>query len=100
MNRIDYDNIFVICAERDGLSYSDMVRLSELKVRGLLIFTAKKYDLPYTLQIPAYRDKQEVGNLLKRRMWNDGHEYERYFDFVKWFNEADGGDYDIKKFVK
>ncbi len=100
IERIDYDNIFVICAERDGLLYSDMKRLSLLKVRGLLVFTAKKYDLPYALQIPKYSSEEEVGNLLKRRLWNDGREYEKYFDFVKWFNEANGENYDIKEFVK
>ncbi len=100
INRIDYDNMFVVLCERDGLCYEDMVELGKLNVKGLVIFTAKEYDLPYTLQIKKYKDQEAVGNMLSRTIWNDSREYEKYFNFVKWFNEAKGADYDIKPFIK
>lgn len=99
--RIDRENLFVFLMERDGLTCEDILRLGELRVRGLVVFTANAYsEIPCTLQIPKYAAGQEVGNVLAKSYWNGSHEYEQYFDFVKWFNEANGGNYDISHFVK
>lgn len=101
VTRIQKENMFVFLEERDSLTKEEMVRLKNLKVKGLVVFTANDYeDLPYTLQIKKYKDDGEIGNILSRSFWNDSREYEHYFDFVKWFNEAEGGDYDISSFVK
>lgn len=99
--RIDRDNLFVFLMERDGLTREDILRLGALRVRGLVVFTANAYpEIPYALQIPKYASDHEVGNVLAKTYWNGRHEYERYFDFVKWFNEANGGNYDISAFAK
>lgn len=101
IGRIDRDNLFVFLEERDGLTPEQMKSLSELRVRGLVIFTANSYpDIPYALQIPKYQPEGEVGNILARSFWDDSREYERYFDFVEWFNYADGGDFDIEPFAR
>lgn len=98
--RIDRDNLFVFLEERDGLTRKEMLRLGSIHARGLVIFTANAYpDIPYALQISKYALDGEVGNILAKSYWNDGHEYEKYFDFVKWFNEANGN-FDISPFVK
>ena len=89
--RLDRDNLFVFLSERDGLTEEDIRSLGQLPVRGLLVFTANAYpDLPYTLQIPKYEKDGEVGNILAMSFLDGLREYERYFDFVKWFNEAHG----------
>lgn len=99
--RIDRENLFVFLMERDGLTREDILRLGALRVRGLVVFTANAYpDIPYALQIPKYASGHEVGNVLAKTYWNGRHEYEQYFDFVKWFNEANGGNYDISAFIK
>lgn len=99
--RIDRDNLFVFLMERDGLTQKDILRLGELRVRGLVVFTANAYpEIPYALQIPKYASDHEVGNVLAKTYWNGRREYEQYFDFVKWFNEANGGNYDISAFTK
>lgn len=98
--RIDRHNLFVFIEERDGLTRDDIASLGNIKARGLVVFTANSYpDIPYTLQIKKYADDGEVGNILAKSYWNDSHEYEKYFDFVKWFNEADGS-LDISAFLK
>lgn len=98
--RIDRDNLFVFLEERGGLTRKEMLRLGSIHARGLVIFTANAYpDIPYALQISKYALDGEVGNILAKSYWNDGHEYEKYFDFVKWFNEANGN-FDISPFVK
>ncbi len=93
--------MFVFCEERDGISRKEIMALSKLKVRGVVVFTANDYtDIPYTLYIPKYKKAGEVGNILTRNYWDDSREYEHFFDFVKWFNEANGYDYDITPYKK
>ena len=94
-----WNNMFVMCSERDGLTKDDILQLGrELKVRGLLVFTENPYpDIPYTLQItdgPVTSMQSTVSHLTGER------KCERLFDFVKWFNEANGGDYDISPYMK
>lgn len=100
-SRINRDNVFVFLTERDGITREQIESLKNLNVKGLVVFTANDYsDIPYTVQIKKYESDGEVGNILKKSYINDCREYEKYFDFVKWFNEANGGDYDVSKFVK
>lgn len=99
--RIDRDNLFIFATERDGLSREEILRLGNLRCRGLVVFTASAYpDIPYTLQIPRYTPDGEVGNILEKSWIDDSREYEHYFDFVKWFNEADGAPFDVSRFAK
>lgn len=99
--RIDKENIFVTCAERDGLTKEDILKLGNIKVRGLMVFTYNDYpDIPYAVQIKKYKNQGEVGNVLRKTVINGAREYEQYFDFVKWFNEANGGNYDATPYKK
>lgn len=99
--RIDRDNLFVFLEERDGLAREDILRLRSIHARGVVVFTANAYpDIPYTLQISKYASDGEIGNILAKSYWDDSREYEEIFDFVKWFNEADGNGYDISAYAK
>lgn len=98
--RIDINNMFVFLEERDGLTKEDIVQLGAIHARGVVVFTAYAYpDIPYALQIPKYECDGEVGNILRKSYLDEHHEYEEYFDFVKWFNESDG-DFNVSKFAK
>lgn len=98
--RIDINNMFVFLEERDGLTKENIVQLGNIHARGLVVFTAHAYsDIPYVLQIPKYESDGEIGNILRKSYLDGHHEYEEYFDFVKWFNEADGN-FDIRPFLK
>ncbi|MBR3987936.1 MAG: DUF1919 domain-containing protein [Clostridia bacterium] len=99
--RIDRDNLFIVCSEREGITKEDILKLSKVKAKGVMVFTYNHYpDIPYAVQIKKYASNGEVGNILQRTIWNDSREYENYFDFVKWFNEANGGDFDNRIFAK
>lgn len=99
--RMDRENLFVFLTERDGLTEEEIRTLSGIHARGLVVFTAKAYpDIPYALQIPRYAADGEVGNILEKSWLDGSREYEKYFDFVKWFNEAEGGNFDIAPFKK
>lgn len=97
--RIRYDNLFVFAMEKDGITKEDILRLGTLKVRGVVVLTAHDYQgIPYTCFVPKYQKQGEVGNILVRSYLNDKKEYESYFDFVKWFNEANGGNYNCRPY--
>lgn len=99
IKKIDRDNLFIFLEERDGLSQTDIENLGHIHARGLVVFTANKYpNIPYALQIPKYSRFGEVGNILKKSYLSGKHEYEHFFDFVKWFNEANGNFFDISPF--
>lgn len=99
VKRIDYNNIFIFAQERDGLTKEEIQSLGKLNVKGIVVFTAHDYpEIPYTLYLPKYQHEHEVGNILVRNYWDDSREYEQYFDFVQWFNEADGYPYDVSPF--
>lgn len=100
--RIDRENLFICLMERDGIDKHTIEKLGSIKTRGIVIFTATEYpDIPYTLYLPKYSGEAEVGNILSYSYITGKREYERYFDFVKWFNEA-GNDsvYNIKPYVR
>lgn len=97
--RIQKENIFVFMEERDGITKNDLLKLAELQVRGVVVFTCNDYpDIQYAVYIPKYHPAGEVGNVLVRNYLDDSREYEQYFDFVKWFNEADGEGFDVSAF--
>ncbi len=99
--RINKDNMFIFIEERDEITKEDIESLAQLNVKGIVAFTCNDYpDIPYQVYIQKYHNDGEIGNILKRRYWDDSKEYENYFDFVKWFNEADGAPYDVSLFRK
>lgn len=99
--RIDLDNLFVFATERDGLTKEQIQQLASLKCRGLVVFTANHYpEIPYALCIPKYANLGYIGNILEKDWKDESREYEKYFDFVRWFNEAYGTPYDIGAFVR
>lgn len=100
-SRIRKNNLFIFLQERDGLTRNDIEKLATLEAKGIVVFTAHNYkDIPYAVQIKKYEVDGEVGNILKKNYVNDSREYEKYFDFVKWFNEADGKNYDVSSYIK
>lgn len=100
VKRIDYSNIFIFIEERDGLTKEQIQALGKLPVKGIVAFTAHEYsDIPYAVFLPKYEKDGEIGNILRRNILDNSREYEEYFDFVKWFNEADGAPFDISRFA-
>lgn len=98
--RINKDNLFIFLEERDGLNENDIKSLAGIHAKGLVVFTAHPYEnIPYCVYIPKYAAEGEVGNILKKSYINGAREYEKYFDFVKWFNEADGNDFDVSDYI-
>lgn len=99
--RIDFKNLFIFLSERDQLTPEDIRNLANIQCRGLVVFTANSYpDIPYTLHVPALTEGNVVGNVLQKSWKDESRAYEHYFDFIKWFNEANGSPYSIAPFAK
>ncbi len=99
--RINPDNTFILMIERDGITKEDIASLANLNVRGIVVFTAHDYaDIPYAFYVPDCVCDNQVDSMLKRSFLSGQRDYDKYFDFVKWFNEANGKDYDISPYVK
>lgn len=88
--RINWDNLFVILNDCDGVTEDDMRRLSGINCKGIVIFTSKQYkDIPYAFYIDKYNGEPNIGNILKKNWLTGIREYEKYFDFTAWLNEPD-----------
>ncbi len=100
-SRVDMSNLFIVVLERDGLTKDDILALGRVKARGIVVFCANDYsDIPYACYVPSLSENGQVEGFLDRVWFDDHKKYEEVFDFVKWFNESDGGDYDISPYVK
>ena len=90
-DRIRWDNLFIMFNDRDGISDDAMAALCRVKCRGMVMFSAKKrLEFPYALYMDCYKDQPCVGNVLEKNLVTGKRVYERYFDYVRWLNEADG----------
>ena len=99
--RIDRNNLFIYCSDRDGITEEEVRSLGKLKVKGIVFFSAHDYkDIPYCLYIPKFKDVGVVQGIQDVHYPDCHRSYEEYFDFVKWFNEADGGDYDVSPYSR
>ncbi len=87
-SRINWDNLYLIMSDRDGLTEEQILELKNLDFKKILVFTAKKYDLPYCFHIKKYDGQQYVGNLLKKTIFGKW-EFEKYFDWVGWLNSEE-----------
>ena len=87
-DRVNYDNLWIIATDRDGISEDDIYALKNVPCRGMVVFTAKKYDLPYCFQLKQFVQQGYVGNILKQTLFGKRY-FELYFDYVAWLNSND-----------
>ena len=86
--RINFDNLWVIATDRDGITEQDIASLQGLECRGLVVFTAKKYDYPYCFQLKQFEDQGQIGDILQQTIYGKRY-FELYFDYVGWLNSDD-----------
>lgn len=98
--RIDRSNMFVFMTQYKELSKEDVLKLGSIDAKGIAILTGQDYgDIPYAYQLNDFKEDGAVGNILLVSHLTGKRKYEKYFDFVKWFNEADGKDFDISPYI-
>ena len=79
--RINKDKIFIIDTDRDGFN-EDILNKYEEIIYPKIIFTAKKYDKKYTIQVKEYEDKNCVDDL-----YNSGYLF-KYLNPLEWINNS------------
>lgn len=99
-SRMDWDNTFIFCSDKDSISREEIEELGKMNVRGILVMTAKRdwADIPYVLFVPECEKWGEMHDLQGIHYISGYRNYEKYFDWVKWFNEANGRPYDVKPY--
>lgn len=86
--RINWENIFVILNDCDGINEQDMLRLEECRLHNIVIFTSKPYSKSkYAFYLPTFEGERNVGNMMKKNFVTGAMYVEKYFDFVGWFNQ-------------
>lgn len=85
--RIDFNNLYVIISDID-LSKADIEELRKVKCKKLVAMTSKDYGFDHCLYLPAYKGREQVGELLGKTI-SGKWIFEKYFDFVGWVNSED-----------
>lgn len=88
--RINWDNLFIAGAEKDGCTYETIRRFEQLPYKNKVIFTRMRYpEFLSAYYIKGFEKEKELGvitsfkqQFLKRRYLDD-------FDYVKFLNGSD-----------
>jgi len=86
--RVLKDNTYIIASDRDGITSEQIYEYASVPCKKLVIFTAKKYDLPYCFHVKEFDGCECVGNLLSKTLWGKW-KFELFFDWVGWLNADD-----------
>lgn len=87
--RINYDNLFLIMYDKDGLTEEDLKKIKTIKCRGKIVISNKKYSsMDYVIRIPVNMDNIETRYRLNINKWTGKRKFEEKFNYVKWLNEG------------
>ena len=87
--RINYDNLFFMMAEKDGCTKEDVKAFQDLPYNNKVIFTYNAY--PNYDSAVCVRDCSTNGEaaIMTDYVGLTGRKYDKYFDYVKWLNEGE-----------
>lgn len=86
--RINFNNLFIMMAERDGCTYEDLQAFDNLPFKNKVVFTHQPYpELSSAFHIKGFEQAGEVGDLFAYSDFS-GKKYYDQFDYVQWFNTA------------
>lgn len=86
--KINYENLWIIVTDYDGVTEEDIASLQNVRCRGLVVFTSKKLDYPYCFYMKQFEGQEHIGDLLHKTLWGKRY-FEKYFDYVAWLNSDD-----------
>ena len=85
--RINYDNLYIILNDRDGVTEKQIRESGNIKCKNICVFTSKDYkDIPYATFFKKYKNQECVGNVLKKSRLTGLRGFESDFDYVGWLN--------------
>lgn len=87
--RINYDNLFLIMYDKDGITKEDLKKLESIKCKGKIVISNKTYDdLNYIIKIPANMNNPKKRYRLEESKITGVRKFEKYFDYVTWLNNG------------
>ncbi|MDP4121032.1 MAG: DUF1919 domain-containing protein [Bacillota bacterium] len=87
--RINYNNLFIIMYDKDGLSEDDLAKLKKIDCKGKIVISNRTYsNLDYVIKIPADMNDYEKRYRLDTDKFTGKRTFEKHFDYVKWLNEG------------
>ncbi len=87
--RIDWNNLFILWADKDGCTEELLQQFDALPYRNKAVFTHKPMpQIRSAIYIPGFEEQGEVGNCDAFINNFSGKKYFDYFNYVKWFNEG------------
>lgn len=84
-NRIQYDNLYIIMYDRDGITTEDILKLREIPCKNKIVFSEHSHpEIDYIVKIkPTNRVN---GQQYLDKDWFGFRTFEKQFDYVKWLN--------------
>lgn len=87
IERIDFNNLFVIFSERDGCTYEDLKKFDSLPYENKIVFTYKPYnDIDSCVYIKGFENQGCLGDMIDWCSFLSPKKIYDSFDFVSWFN--------------
>ena len=87
MQRINYDNLFIMFTDRDGCTYQNLVDFDSLPYKNKVVFTHVPYpELKSAYYIKGFEKEKSVGMCFNYRHKFSLKKYYDDFDYVSWFN--------------
>ena len=87
--RINYDNLFFMMAEKDGCTAEDVKAFQNLPYKNKVIFTYNEYpDFDSAVCVEDCSTNGEAA-IMTDFVGLTGRKYDKYFDYVKWLNEGE-----------
>lgn len=84
-NRIDYDNLFIIMYDRDGITEEDIRRLERIECKNKMVLSDMYYpDIDYVLTMKP--TERANGAQFLDTDWFGRRTFEKNWDFVEWLN--------------
>jgi uncharacterized protein (DUF1919 family) len=83
IQRIDYDNLFIIGSDRDNSTEEIRQRFSELSFEHKIYFTSKPCKYKQEIFFEEYKEQDCIGELI-----DEDKAWYFYFDVPKWINEG------------
>lgn len=86
--RIDFDNLYVICTDRDGMTLELLKRFLKLPYKKIIYVGHKEMILTKEcIYIPGFENEKQLPDLTGWADYGGYRYYEKYFDIIGWLND-------------
>lgn len=83
--RIQYDNLYIIMYDRDGVTRDDILSLNNVVCKNKIVFSDKQYnDIDYVMTIKP--TSKLFGDQYLDKDWLGRRSFEKHLDFANWLN--------------